>query len=131
MRAWAFFTAVMLALGSVLLFPGLEWAQQSTSQYVTMTWSFKNSHPNIVYLQLYAQYKNYVWPGPDKYYKLVDSSAHEARIKCWEGEKICYGAWTDGNSEWGVGRNNKRTCQDCCVVCRSGDQGTRNLTPRK
>ena len=56
MRARVFFTAVLLALGSVPLFLGLQWAQQSTSQYVTMTWSFRSSHPNIVYLQLYGQH---------------------------------------------------------------------------
>ena len=106
----------------------MSWAQQSTSQYVTMTWSFRNSHPDIIYLQLYAQYKEHVWPGVRKYYKLDDSEAHTAKIKCWEGEKICYGAWTNRGAEWGVGKDNKRNCKGCCVVCSGGDHGTRNLT---
>jgi len=132
MRARVLFIAMMCGLGCALLSAGVGWAQQSTSQLVNMTWSFRNSHPNIVFMQLYAQHTNRVWPGPTEYYKLDDSASHEARIKCWEGEKICYGAWTgDGSSQWGVGRNNKGGCKGCCVVCQGGDQGKINLTPAK
>ena len=37
MRARPFLVAMVFALGSVPLFPGLEWAQQSTSQFVMVT----------------------------------------------------------------------------------------------
>src|SRR5881296_36007 len=94
MRARPFLVAMVFALGSVPLFPGLEWAQQSTSQYVMMTWSFKSTPPDIVYLQLYGQDNKNVWPAPDKYYKLAGRAAHKVRIRCSLGEKICYGAWT-------------------------------------
>jgi hypothetical protein len=60
---------------------------------------------------------------------LEDSKAHVTRIRCWEGEKICYGAWTDGNASWGVGRNNKHDCKGCCVTCSKGDKGTETLNP--
>jgi len=129
MRARPFLIAMMFALGSVLLFPGLEWAQQTTSRYVVMTWSFKSTPPDIVYLQLYGQ-DNKVWPAPDKYYKLNGRAAHKARITCSLGEKICYGAWTDGDASWGVGKGNKSSgCKDCCVTCSKGNKGTETLKP--
>ena len=130
MRARSFLVAMMVALGSVLLFPRLEWAQQSTSQYVMMTWSFKVTPPDVAYLQLYGQDSKNVWPAPDKYYKLDGRAAHKARIRCSLGEKICYGAWTDGNTSWGVGKGNKSVgCQGCCVTCSKGDKGTETLKP--
>lgn len=130
MRSRAFFAVLLVVAGTLLSLPLSMHAQEGrTSQLVTMTWSFRNSHPNTVYLQLYAQYKKgHVWPGPGKYYKLDDSAAHTAKIQCWEGEKICYGAWTSGGAEWGVGRDDKRSCKGCCVTCSAGDHGTRNLT---
>ena len=83
----------------------------------------------LVYLQFYAQEREGVWPPPDKYYVLDDYEAHEARLNCWDGEQICYGAWTNNGSEWGVGRNDSRGCENCCATCWNGDEGTRNLNP--
>src|SRR5262245_4326343 len=80
MRTRPFLIAMMFALGSVPLFPGLQWAQQSASRYVVMTWSFKSTPPDIVYLQLYGPDNKNVWPAPDKYYKLDGRAAHKARI---------------------------------------------------
>jgi hypothetical protein len=129
MRGRPFLIAMMFALGSVPLFPGLEWAEQSGSRFVVMTWSFKNTPPNVVYLQLYGPDSKNVWPAPDKYYKLDGSKAHKTKIRCSLGEKICYGAWTDGDTSWGVGKGNKSVCTGCCVTCSKGDKGTETLKP--
>ncbi len=129
MRARPFLIAMMFALGSVPLFPGLEWAEQSASQFVVMTWSFKITPPNVAYLQLYGPDNKNVWPAPDKYYKLDGSKAHKTKIRCSLGEKICYGAWTDGDTSWGVGKGNKSVCKGCCVTCSKGDKGTETLKP--
>jgi len=129
MRARSFLIAIMFALGSVPFFPGLEWAEQSASRFVVMTWSFKNTPPNVVYLQLYGSDSKNVWPAPDKYYKLDGSKAHKTKIRCSLGEKICYGAWTDGDTSWGVGKGNKSVCNGCCVSCSKGDKGTETLKP--
>ncbi|GEP61223.1 hypothetical protein RSO01_83890 [Reyranella soli] len=94
-----------------------------------MEWSFRNNHPNIAYMQLYAVEGQRVYPDVNKYYKLDDSDAHPSKIKCWEGEKICYGAWVNKRTEWGVGRDNKHRCKDCCVSCTGGNVGTINLNP--
>ena len=130
MRTRPLLIAVMFALGSVPLFPGLEWAQQTTNRYVVMTWSFKTTPPDIVYLQLYGQ-DNKVWPAPDKYYKLDGRAARKTKITCALGEQICYGAWTDSNKSWGVGKNNYKRgdCKDCCVPCSKGHKGTETLKP--
>jgi hypothetical protein len=132
MRAHPFFAAVAFMFGFTLVFTELGWAQEkfeSTNQQVTMTWPFKNNHPNIVYMQLYAVQGRRVYPGSNQYYKLDDSAAHNSRINCWAGEKICYGAWTTGGIVWGVGQNNSRSCQNCCVTCQSGNIRTIDLNP--
>ena len=130
MRARALLVALIFALGSVPLFPGVEWAQQSGTRYVVMTWSFRSTPPDTVYLQLYGQENKNVWPAPDKYYRLDGRAAHKTRITCALGEKICYGAWTDGNKSWGVGKGSKSSgCTDCCVPCSKGDKGTVTLKP--
>ena len=43
-------------------------------------------------------------------------------VACEEGEKICYGAWIEGdqNTYWGAGPNNPQECEDCCYVCTGG-----------
>jgi len=51
MRTRPFLIAMIFALGSVPLFPGLEWAEQTASRYVVMTWSFKSTPPDVVYLR--------------------------------------------------------------------------------
>ena len=41
------------------------------------------------------------------------------KISCIKGEKVCYGAWLQGNSSryWGVGKGNQQKCADCCYTC--------------
>ena len=130
MRTRRFLVAMMFALGSVPLFPGIDWAQQTATRYVAMTWSFRSTPPDIVYLQLYGQDNKNVWPAPEKYYKVDSRRARKVKITCSLGEKVCYGAWTDGNKSWGVGKGNKNAgCNGCCITCSKGDQGTETLKP--
>lgn len=127
MQRKAVFTVTVCLLGLLLVLPRLGMAQQSTSQYVVMKWSFKSTYPYTVHLQLHGQYNKYVWPAPNKYYVLDDSQVHDVSIKCWEGEKICYGA-ISGKQYWGVGRNDSHGCTDCCAVCASTSVRTKVLT---
>jgi hypothetical protein len=42
------------------------------------------------------------------------------QLSCVAGERVCYGAWIDGQPlgpYWGVGRNGDSRCSSCCVVC--------------
>ena len=128
MRAQRLLGAVAFVIGLTSTFTG-GWAQESSNQFVTMTWSFRNNHPNTAFLQLYAVQGSRTYPGKKHYFKLDDSNAHDTSINCWAGEKICYGAWTGGGAEWGVGPNNKHGCDRCCAVCAQVKLKTRNLDP--
>ena len=87
-----------------------------------VTFQIKNNHPNAMRVELYSQDRDYVWPGDGKDFYLDDGETRQLPISCNEGEKICYGAWVDGDEEtyWGVGPNNKETCEDCCYTCSGG-----------
>ena len=103
-----------------------------------VTFQIRNNHPNAMRVELYSQDRDYVWPGDGKDFYLDDGETKQLPISCNEGEKICYGAWVDGDEEtyWGVGPNNKETCEDCCYTCSGGqteeidDHVHLPLTPR-
>lgn len=126
MRDRTFFAAVVLAFGFVATSPGIGLAEQAT-----LTWSFRNNHQNRVQLEFYSQDRNSAWPGDGQAYVLDDYAVHTFRLNCVAGEKICYGAWIDGDSNtyWGVGIDDQYGCSDCCVTCDNADAGTRNLDP--
>lgn len=87
-----------------------------------LTINVKSLDPRRVRLEFYSQNYSRAWPGGDKSYVLADSEFHEYNISCQQGEKICYGAWREGNanSYWGVGRNDKQSCTGCCMTCGTG-----------
>jgi hypothetical protein len=94
-----------------------------------VTFIMKNSHQFRVQVELYSQDRNHVWPGNNKVYILDDEETKRIPLSCNEGEKICYGAWVDGDAStyWGVGPNDKQQCEDCCYVCQGGNTETINL----
>jgi hypothetical protein len=126
MRIQAFCAAATLAFGLVAASPGSGQAADAT-----LTWSFQSNHPNRVQLEFYSQHRNAAWPGNGHVFLLGDYQRHRFTLSCWSGEKICYGAWVDGdaNQYWGVGIDQSSYCQDCCVICQNGDAGTRTLNP--
>lgn len=71
MRAQRLLGAVAFAIGLTSTFTG-GWAQESNNQFVTMTWSFRNNHPNTAFLQLYAVQGSRTYPGKKHYFKLDD-----------------------------------------------------------
>lgn len=94
-----------------------------------VTFRIKNSHPNAMRVELYSQERDYVWPGNGKDFYLDDGETKELPISCNEGEKVCYGAWVDGDEStyWGVGPGNKEKCEDCCYTCSGGQTEEINL----
>ena len=126
MRIQAFFAATTLAFGLVAASPGTGWAEDAT-----LRWSFRSNHPNRVQLEFYSQHRDAAWPGNGRAFVLDDYGVHTFNLNCWQGEKICYGAWVDGNAStyWGVGLDDSEGCYNCCVVCRNGNAGTQNLNP--
>ena len=112
-----------LAMLSVLLLP-------NTAKAETLTWHMQSSHPNTVHFQLYSRSRNLVWPGSGTVWVLDDYETKTNSISCSYGDKICYGAWTAGDSStyWGVGKNDRYGCYDCCYTCDGGETRHIELT---
>lgn len=93
-----------------------------------LEWHFKSDYPYTVYLKLYSQDRNHVWPSSDRVYVLDDYDTHNISISCQYAEKICYGAWA-GDNYWGVGQGGQQSCVDCCATCGFGDPALKLLLP--
>ncbi|TXN42917.1 hypothetical protein [Methylobacterium sp. WL7] len=80
----------------------------------------QSNYPYRVQIKFFSKSYNRSWPGDNQAYGLKDSARHVFRLSCIEGEKICYGAWPDGNTTvyWGVG-NDGQACEKCCFQCGS------------
>ncbi len=84
-----------------------------------MTFFMKNDHPRAVVVELFGQDTGKQWPGNDKVYLLEKGGRKSVTVDCSEGERICYGAWVNGDDRtfWGVGPDNDRACETCCSIC--------------
>ena len=59
---------------------------------------------------------NWVWPDQKRHYPLSRDDTFS--LNCNAGEKICYGAWRENQDvNWGVGRDDDRSCSNCCTTC--------------
>ena len=103
----------------------------SAASAADVTFMMQNNHPNAVEVELYSQDRNHVWPGNGEVYILDDGETKQMPLACEEGEKICYGAWIQGDrgTYWGVGPGNQEACDDCCYTCTGGATETINLEP--
>lgn len=81
------------------------------------TFRITSKYSYIVYVRIFSQDRDVIWPGAHGAYELKDSEAHDLTIQCNVGEKICYGAYDDAKSYWGVGRRGDKGCKDCCQTC--------------
>ncbi len=133
--AWGNFTMSMLSyvaralLGAALALSALAFAAPASASDVTFV--MRNGHPNALRVELYSQDRDHVWPGEGQDYYLDDGETKEMSLACEEGERICYGAWIDGdeNTYWGVGPNNQQDCEGCCYTCEGGKTEQINLVP--
>ena len=94
-----------------------------------MGFVLENEHSRAVVIELHG--KETVWPGNDKVYLIDPGAIKEVTISCTPGERICYGAWINGNDSinYGVGPDNDRPCHDCCSICVGHTMETIDLTP--
>jgi hypothetical protein len=108
-----------------------QFAMISSASAADVTFMMQNNHPNAVEVELYSQDRNHVWPGDGEVYVLDDGETKQMPLSCDEGEKICYGAWIQGDrgTYWGVGPANQEACDDCCYTCTGGATETINLEP--
>lgn len=87
-----------------------------------VTFVIRNAHPYAVYVELFSEDRNHSWPGGGDGYYLDDDGTWDIAISCRSGEKICYGAWVDGDEDtfWGVGPDGDQRCGSCCYDCEGG-----------
>lgn len=108
-----------------------QFAVVAPASAADVTFMMQNNHPNAVEVELYSQDRDHVWPGNGEVFILDDGETKQMPLSCEEGEKICYGAWIQGDREtyWGVGPGNQQACDDCCYTCTGGATETINLEP--
>jgi hypothetical protein len=96
-------------------------------QAQTAVFNFKNSSRWIIYVRMYSQSRDAVWPA-DAFFVLNDRETRASTLACVGNETICYGAGyqEDGSGEYyGVGVNGNYSCSACCIRC--GQSHTFNL----
>jgi hypothetical protein len=128
-----FMTSVLIAIS--LGTANLTFAAEITFQFV-------NDTDRGLNLKLFSRGESLqIWPGRSKAYSLrPDSAVQQLKIRCTEGESICWGAWMtlqsvsgqisgSGRStsifktQAGVGERGTRDCPSCCQVCKDGATG--------
>lgn len=94
-----------------------------------MGFLLENEHRQPVAIELHG--KDRAWPGDNQVYLLGPGDIKKVTISCTTGERICYGAWINGNDRvaFGVGPDNDRTCHNCCSICVGQTMETIDLTP--
>jgi hypothetical protein len=88
----------------------------------TLIFKIKSNYKYKVQVEFYSQARKHAWPGGSKAYNIDDYEVHSYTLNCRIGEKICYGAWANGDSKtyWGVGLNDRQRCTQCCAQCNGG-----------
>lgn len=120
---------MMRTILAAAAFLAAQFAVLAPASAADVTFMMQNNHPNAVEVELYSQDRNHVWPGDGEVYILDDGETKQMPLSCNEGEKICYGAWIQGDRDtyWGVGPGNQQACDDCCYTCTGGATETINL----
>jgi hypothetical protein len=113
----------LLTAAAAIAVCALQIVAAQTADAQSLTWRFRNDHRNVVNYELYANARRHVWPGGGQVYTLTDSGAHQTKIACNVGEKVCYGAWVKNSrrKEWGAGYGGKGGCKQCCYTCDGGE----------
>lgn len=108
--------------------------QTAEAQEHDLTFRVRNYDKYAVEVRFFSQSErrpHWTWPGGDKAYVLRDSAIHDIKLRCYHNEKICYGAWIEGNRRryWGLGSSGKEGCQECCWRCDNERTQVINLRP--
>jgi hypothetical protein len=92
------------------------------SQAADLNWQIRSLYRYQVEIVFYSTTRNWQWPGQGQVWVLNDDNFKSFSLNCQYGEKICYGAWVRGDTSryWGVGYNNRQSCNNCCYVCGYG-----------
>jgi len=91
-----------------------------------MTMFMRNQNDRAIVVEFHGRTTGAVWPGKGQIYLLDGKEKKSVTLGCVEGERICYGAWVNGNDRqsFGVGPDDDRDCDDCCRTCVGGTTET-------
>ncbi|MCK0209032.1 hypothetical protein MWN33_13425 [Starkeya koreensis] len=93
-----------------------EESRRAAERARTATFILHNDDRYTVGLQFFSKSRRHFWPAADRQYRLAVEETY--RLSCQPGEKICLGAWRDGQTrQWGVGRDGRSGCENCCTTC--------------
>ena len=103
----------------------------TSAEAADMAFFIKNLRKEAVAVELFSRDRETVWPGNDKVFLIDPGSRKSVPISCNQGERICYGAWVDGNDKVsaGVGPDNDQPCDTCCFICVEHSTETIDLVP--
>ena len=106
-----------------------------------MTFQLINDTDRALNLKLFSRSESrQQWPSKAKAFSIKpDAAVQQVKIKCEEGEQICWGAWLTVQSvsgeivgpageratrtstySTGTGERGLRTCERCCHICKEG-----------
>lgn len=105
--------AILLVLAQMLTASG-AFAEE-------LTFRFTNRVAAPLFVELYSNDRQKIWPKEGRLFILADAAPRKLSVSCDPGEKICYGAWIEGDITrfWGVGHEGKAGCDDCCRYCEA------------
>jgi hypothetical protein len=85
----------------------------------TIVWHLTSEYPYTIAVVFYSADATLKWPPGDQVYLINPSESRDIHLSCQEGQRICYGAWPNGNTDtyWGVGFGGRNGCTDCCYIC--------------
>ena len=94
-----------------------------------MAFFVKNLRAQGVAVELFSRDSDKVWPGGNKVFFIRPKAQKSVPISCTPGERICWGAWVDGNDQIsaGVGPDNDQPCDNCCFICTEHSTETIDL----
>lgn len=122
------FAIIAMVFSSVLAMP----AHVLPAQADEMNFYLKNQQDRGVAVELFSQDRDAVWPGGNKVYFLEAREKKSVPVSCQAGERICYGAWINGDDSifFGVGPDNDQPpCEYCCFLCVAKSTQVISITP--
>ncbi len=105
--------AVLLVVAAAVL------ASAPHANAEVLSFRFTNRVSTPVWVKLFSNDRLKDWPDDGRLFILSDRSPRKYSVDCELGERICYGAWIEGDFSrfWGAGHEGKHDCDDCCEIC--------------
>ncbi|MEZ5810443.1 MAG: hypothetical protein R3D45_03425 [Rhizobiaceae bacterium] len=103
-------------------------ALPAVAQAGEMRFRFTSHAPSPVLVRLFSGDRLQSWPDDGGLFILADRSPRKFSVSCKTGERICYGAWIEGDITrfWGAGDEGRHDCDDCCHICEPAGKSPRH-----